>query len=146
VEGARKRSAAEEAGFEVFVTADKKLPKQQNLKGRPLALVVLSTLDWEVMKPHLSKIVAAVDAATPGFVSDGGVWGVSAVDLQNCEAELRKVSEGYGDEQTHIRGLVCYSWQRLKQYGLKLIWSTLLNLSNTQHRIVLISKKRFPSP
>jgi hypothetical protein len=52
--------ATEEAGFEVFVTADKKMPKQQNLKGRALALIVLSTLDWEIMKPHLSKIVAAV--------------------------------------------------------------------------------------
>ncbi len=58
--------ATEDAGFEVFVTADKKLPKQQNLKGRHLALVVLSTLDWEIMKPHLSAIIDAVDAATPG--------------------------------------------------------------------------------
>jgi len=48
------------------VTADKKLPKQQNLKGRALALVVLSTLDWEIMKPHLDEIIAAVDAAVPG--------------------------------------------------------------------------------
>lgn len=58
--------ATEDAGFEVFVTADKKLPKQQNLKGRALALVVLSTLDWEIMKPHLDEIIAAVDAAVPG--------------------------------------------------------------------------------
>ncbi len=69
--------ATEDAGFEVFVTADKKLPKQQNLKGRSLALVVLSTLDWEIMKPHLSKIVAAVDAATIGsfqVVECGEFW------------------------------------------------------------------------
>jgi hypothetical protein len=58
--------AAEDAGFEVFVTADKKLAKQQNLKERNLATVVLSTLDWEIMKPNLSKIVAAIDVAAPG--------------------------------------------------------------------------------
>jgi hypothetical protein len=57
---------AEDAGFEVFITADKKLSYQQNLKGRSLALVVLSTLDWEIMKPYLSKIVVAVDAAVAG--------------------------------------------------------------------------------
>jgi hypothetical protein len=58
--------AAEDAGFEVFVTADKKLPKQQNLKENALAVVVLSTLDWEIMRPHLGRIVEAVDAAVPG--------------------------------------------------------------------------------
>ena len=57
---------AEEAGFEVFLTADKKLSYQQNLTGRALAIVVLSTLDWEIMKPHLSRIVAAVNVAVPG--------------------------------------------------------------------------------
>ena len=56
---------AEEAGFEVFLTADKKLSYQQNLTGRALAMVVLSTLDWEIMKLHLSRIVAAVDVAVP---------------------------------------------------------------------------------
>jgi hypothetical protein len=57
---------AEDSGFEIFVTADKKLSYQQNMKGRALALVVLSTLDWEIMKPNISKIVAAVDAAVVG--------------------------------------------------------------------------------
>jgi hypothetical protein len=52
--------------FEVFLTADKKLSYQQNLKGRAFAVVVLSMLDWEIMKPHLGKIAAAVDVATLG--------------------------------------------------------------------------------
>ncbi len=66
--------AAEASGFEVFVTADKKLPKQQNLEAKAFATVVLSTLDWEIMKPHLGLIVAAVDRATSGsyeFVNCG---------------------------------------------------------------------------
>jgi hypothetical protein len=58
--------AAEDAGFEVFVTADKKLPRQQNLKEKVLAIVVLSTLDWEIMKPKLGKVASAIDAAVPG--------------------------------------------------------------------------------
>jgi predicted nuclease of predicted toxin-antitoxin system len=34
---------AEEAGFELFITADQELSYQQNLTGRKIALVVLST-------------------------------------------------------------------------------------------------------
>lgn len=68
--------ATEDAGFEVFVTVDKKLSYQQNLGGRALAVVVLSTLDWEIMKPYLSRIVAAVDA---GLASVSGVREVSEI-------------------------------------------------------------------
>jgi hypothetical protein len=59
-------TAAEEAGFDVLVTADKNIRYQQNLEGRRIALVVLSTPQWPVVKKHVEKIVAAVGAATPG--------------------------------------------------------------------------------
>ncbi len=59
-------TAAEEAGFDVLVTADKNIRYQQNLEGRRIALVVLSTPQWPVVKLHIDKIVAAVTAATPG--------------------------------------------------------------------------------
>ena len=59
-------TAAEDAGFDVLVTADKNIRYQQNLEGRRMALVVLSTPQWPVVKLHLEKIAAAVDAATPG--------------------------------------------------------------------------------
>jgi hypothetical protein len=39
-------NAAEEAGFELFITADQEMRYQQNLKGRKMALVVLSTNNW----------------------------------------------------------------------------------------------------
>jgi hypothetical protein len=58
--------ATEDAGFEVSVTADKKMSKQQNMAGRSLAVVVLSTVDWEIMKPHIEKIAAAIDDALAG--------------------------------------------------------------------------------
>jgi hypothetical protein len=50
----------------VLVTADKNIRHQQNLEGRRIALVVLSTPQWPVEKLHLEKIAAAVHAATPG--------------------------------------------------------------------------------
>jgi len=57
---------AERAGFDVLLTADKSMRFQQNLKGRKIALVVLSTPQWPVVRLHLEEIAAAVNAATPG--------------------------------------------------------------------------------
>jgi hypothetical protein len=59
-------NAAEEAGFELFVTADQEMSYQQNLKGRRMALVVLSTNNWASVKAHIAGIMTAIDAATPG--------------------------------------------------------------------------------
>jgi hypothetical protein len=39
--------AAEEAGFDVLLTTDTNLPHQQNLKGRKLAIVILSKKQME---------------------------------------------------------------------------------------------------
>jgi hypothetical protein len=58
--------AAERAGFDVVVTADKNMRYQQNLAGRTIALVVLGTPQWPVVKLHLERISAAVNAATAG--------------------------------------------------------------------------------
>jgi hypothetical protein len=62
-------AAAEAAGFDVFVTADKNMRYQQNLAGRRIAIVVLGTPQWPVVKLHLEKI-AAVTAATPGSYTE----------------------------------------------------------------------------
>jgi hypothetical protein len=63
-------SEAEQAGFEVFVTADKNIRYQQNLANRKIALVVLSTPQWPLVRLHVAKIVAAVNAAAPGSYSE----------------------------------------------------------------------------
>ena len=42
-------AAGEEADFDVLVTADKNMRYQQNLEGRSIALVVLSTPQWRVV-------------------------------------------------------------------------------------------------
>jgi len=57
---------AERAGFDVFLTADKNIQYQQNLGGRRIAVVVLSTPQWPLVRLHTLKIVAAVNAAMPG--------------------------------------------------------------------------------
>ena len=59
-------SAAERTGFAVMLTADRRIRYQQNLAGRRLALIVLSSPAWPVVKDHTPAIKAAVDAATPG--------------------------------------------------------------------------------
>jgi hypothetical protein len=58
--------AAEESGIEVFVTGDRSLVYEQNLTGRRLAIVALSTNNWPIVKNHLPQILAAIDSAVPG--------------------------------------------------------------------------------
>ena len=59
-------NAAEEAGFDLFITADRELSYQQNLASRKMALVVLSTNNWGLVKAHIAEILAAISAVTPG--------------------------------------------------------------------------------
>ena len=63
-------SEAERAGFDVIVTADKNMRYQQNLSGRRIALVVLSTPQWPVVRLRMERITAAVNAATPGSYTE----------------------------------------------------------------------------
>lgn len=58
--------AAEDAGFDLLLTADKNIRYQQNLEGRRIAVVVLSTPQWPIVKLHVERIGAAVNAAIPG--------------------------------------------------------------------------------
>ena len=62
--------AAEAAGFEVIVTTDRNLRYQQNLDNRKLAIVVLGRGRWTIVRSHIAKVVAAVDAATPGSFTE----------------------------------------------------------------------------
>jgi len=59
---------ADEAGFEAFVTGDQTLPNEQNLTGRRIAVLVLSTIDRDILKSHASLILAALDNVTPGSI------------------------------------------------------------------------------
>jgi len=59
-------AAAEAAGFELLLTTDKNIRYQQNLTGRKIAFVVLGNQQWPTLQRYVERVVAAVDAATPG--------------------------------------------------------------------------------
>ena len=63
-------AAAEAAGFELLLTTDKNMRYQQNLRGRKIAFVVLGNQQWPVLRRYVERVVAAVEAATPGGFSE----------------------------------------------------------------------------
>jgi hypothetical protein len=71
--------AAENAGFEVFVTGDQSLAYQQNLSGRKIAIIELSKNNWPQVQPYAIEIADAVNGCVAGAYkiifcspSDGG--------------------------------------------------------------------------
>jgi len=58
--------AAEEDAFDVLLTGDQTLYQEQNLLGRRLAVVAMSSVEWHIVKDHLQAVIAAIDKATPG--------------------------------------------------------------------------------
>ena len=68
---------AEENGIEVFLTGDKTLFHEQNLKGLNLGIVALSSVEWEILKNYLAAIVAAIENAVPGSFQEVECGGFS---------------------------------------------------------------------
>ncbi len=62
--------AAEAAGFEVLLTTDKNMRYQQGLARYKIAFVVLGNSQWPVVRRYVERVVAAVDAATPGSYTE----------------------------------------------------------------------------
>jgi hypothetical protein len=61
---------AETAGYDVLLSTDKNIRYQQNLTGRKLAIVVLGSQQWPVVRLYLDRIAAAVAACTPGSYTE----------------------------------------------------------------------------
>jgi len=61
---------AERAGFDLLLTADNNMRYQQNLTGRRIALVVLSTPQWPRVQLHVDKIKAVLNSVTPGSYAE----------------------------------------------------------------------------
>ena len=59
-------SAAEAEGFQVSSRRDKNLKYQQDLTGRRLAIVVLSTTSWPRIRAVAERVLDAVDWAQSG--------------------------------------------------------------------------------
>jgi hypothetical protein len=60
--------AAEAAAFEILVTADKNMRHQQNLTARKIA--ILGNAQWPVLRRYVDRVVAALNAATPGSYTE----------------------------------------------------------------------------
>jgi hypothetical protein len=57
---------AENAGFDVILTADKNIQYQQNIRGHKIAMVILSTSEREVIVTRLAEVIAAIDTERAG--------------------------------------------------------------------------------
>ena len=57
---------AEDQGFELLLTTDKRIRCQQNLTGRKIAIWVLGSSKWRVVRLYVNRVIVAVNAATPG--------------------------------------------------------------------------------
>lgn len=59
-------SRAEEADFEVLLTGDKNLRYQQNLTGRRIGLVILSSSQWQTVRMGAERIRHVLETMTEG--------------------------------------------------------------------------------
>jgi predicted nuclease of predicted toxin-antitoxin system len=57
---------SEASDFSVLVTTDQNLRYQQNLIGRRIAIVVLTTTSWPRIERAVDLVARAVDSAAPG--------------------------------------------------------------------------------
>jgi predicted nuclease of predicted toxin-antitoxin system len=55
-----------EREFDLFLTCDRNLKYQQNLRGRGIGILLLSTNHWPTLRQHAGIVQASLDAATPG--------------------------------------------------------------------------------
>jgi len=58
--------AQAESIYDVFVTTDQNLRYQQNLTGRKLAILVLPTTSWPVLRPHATHVAATATKMSAG--------------------------------------------------------------------------------
>ncbi len=58
--------AAEQAGFEMLITADKNLRYQQNLAGRKIAIVVLPTQHMATLQEGIEQVASAIKGVLQG--------------------------------------------------------------------------------
>ena len=68
-------AAAEAAGFDAMITADRSIRHQQNLAGRKIALIELTTPQWETIRDNFRRCgpqsLMPRQAVIPGSVCPG---------------------------------------------------------------------------
>ena len=58
--------ALAEPEFDLFLTCDRNLQYQQNLKDRKIAILLLSTNHWPALKRQANLVQAALEKVKPG--------------------------------------------------------------------------------
>jgi predicted nuclease of predicted toxin-antitoxin system len=61
-----KLLALAEREFDLFLTSDRNLQYQQNLQGRKIAILLLSTNHWPTLKQQVPLVQTALDKIRPG--------------------------------------------------------------------------------
>ena len=61
---------AEQSNFEVFITTDQNLKYQQNLSGRKIAIIILSSTSWLRIQKAIAEIKQAIDIVKAGGFFD----------------------------------------------------------------------------
>lgn len=69
VKNGRLLSMVETAGFQAFISNDKRLEFDQNLSRRPFAILLLSTNHWPTVRQNVGSIAAALDIAAIGTLT-----------------------------------------------------------------------------
>lgn len=59
---------AEREEHDVLVTTDPSIRYQQNLEGRRIAIVVLLSVNWKLIRKDVRMVTQAIDTVTPGDV------------------------------------------------------------------------------
>jgi predicted nuclease of predicted toxin-antitoxin system len=67
--------ALAEKKFDVFVTIDKNIRHQQNIKGRNIAVLIIRAVsnDLDDIRPHVPQALAALKTIRPGQVIEVGI-------------------------------------------------------------------------
>lgn len=58
--------AAEDAGFQIFVTTDQNLKYQQNLETRNIAVAVLLSTSWPKIRQKVDLVTEAINGLSSG--------------------------------------------------------------------------------
>ena len=53
-------------GYDLLVTADRRMQKQEEIKGKPLRVVVLTRPDWSKVEKQIHEVREAIATAEPG--------------------------------------------------------------------------------
>ena len=61
---------AEEAEYEVVITADRNMPYQQGIRSRGFGLIVLGANRWPLIEPRIEDVRIALEGIQPGEVRE----------------------------------------------------------------------------